>query len=792
MQEPQHRYYLRSVGLPSHILCTNMATNVGTSTVSGPPIGTAAVSHAAASLSQDSSTPISSVIPNMENIGGRLTGIFPVSTASLAYSQNTFTNITDPNTIYRAPIPSLGRNTSNIQNVSHFNTIHEMHNPVPNTDELNVDMFHSLNIGSGYQPVQGVNRVPFHVQMPVRSYMSQGGHEVNYQPAIGSRYASYAGDSALGDGHIRSSSYNQPNNGMNYTPATSHFMGNNRPNVNYSVPNTVPRMNIANTNSIYAPRVEDVFGGGASLPGASNVNVSSTHIGLPSSRNVNPSGNNYGPLYDNGEISHRLLGEEINSHRNREETSFLSNMSPVCLNGTQEVYNVQNHGNGGYDDHNRSRYHNFGVGQSTQIIDEPRFGRQNENNINERRTSQNYIPDIPNFNNVSLGNPTINKVVNIKEVEIPTFNGKTEEYKDFKELFQAVTTDYASKMKLLLLKQHLDSKSKICIAHIDTNDPNAMEHMWHELDKIFDQSRNRANYHLANLFSATKWPQCSSRDDLVELYNHLRYHHACLCRLGRQYVMQAEGIKNFLGPALYGKSCNKITGMIARGLDFNMDTVLRIIDEHIEFERAKEVAQGQARLSGRPRTSRHDRSEKPYEHRDNHQRSKSPNYKERYGSRSSSRGTQFVKRDSSSSSKDRSVSSFRHHDRSISPKKFGVYVTNVENKAQPITSSRDRSRSKSPGPRGSRAHSPVVNRDYDKFKFRCCICREHSHSTLECKVLSSQEMVKLAKSNGLCLKCMVKGHRANVCVVDKECKSTECKSFPSHNPVLCKGLRVVS
>ena len=559
------------------------------------------------------------------------------------------------------------------------------------------------------------------------------------------------------------------------------------------------------------------------------------------------------PEYQEEGISERLLEE--NHHRDRHpdapRQSTLQSMSPVCLNDTEAVGNlgryrnvVQHDGEPGRDIYNAG---NEGLFRLRQRDESPRYRADTDNRQRQRDESPRYRADINirqrqrdespryragnsrdradpdirnrhprvdpndiNLDSLAIGGQDMQRVVNVKEPTLPTFSGIAEEFKDFKELFLAITSGYSSRLRVLLLKQQLDKKSRNYVVHIDASEANAEELMWSELNKTYNHNKTRATYHLSKLFAATRWPKCTCKNDLEELFIHLRYHYTSLCKEGAQYVEQAEMIKNFISPALYGKSFDKLTWLVARGTEYNMERVLFILEEHIHFERSREVALGQVNLQDQPNSSKFKNYNRSGDYNNSNREYNNHNNRKNYSSRDDSRS----RSPSASNSKDysnnynnrksygsrddsrsRSPLAFkddfrsRNKDRSASPHKAHAFMTSSETTQGKDNIVRDRSRSRSPGSRGERSYSPGPNRDMDRYKYKCHVCKSNGHSVVDCKVKSSEEMLSLARVNGLCFKCFVRGHTSLVCPLGKECKTPECKQLMSHHEHLCKALK---
>ena len=511
------------------------------------------------------------------------------------------------------------------------------------------------------------------------------------------------------------------------------------------------------------------------------------------------------PQLSNTELSGRLLRETpIEDRCEGPRQSTLEALSPVCINDTDAINNLNSntrhaaHGrqDSVYNDYENERHLND---IEPVRMNEQRFreGRRVSGNVHRQNTDPNNI----NLGAMSLNNQNMQRVISVAEPTIPTFTGIPEEFKDFKELFLAITSGYTSDLRVLFLKQNLDKKSKNYVAHINASDHDAEQRMWAELDRTYNHNKTKANFHLGKLMQAARWSRCRSKDDLEELFLHLRYHYTQLCNEGDQYRSQAEVIKNFVTPALYGKSFDKLNWIISRGEEYDMERVLFILEEHIHFERSKETAQSQSITSGYSKPNRYDdrydRSRKNYD-QEGHYRSSSG---DRSSNRIDYREKERASRDTSrnrDASRSKSPSSnigdygrYQQHsrNRSSSPHKAAVYLTSAESSQAKNRTYRDRERSRSPGSRGERAYSPGRNIDTDKYRYKCHVCKTNGHSTMNCRVKSSEEMLLLSRESGLCFKCFVRGHMATVCPLDKECKSPECKGLMGHNEILCKALK---
>ena len=416
-----------------------------------------------------------------------------------------------------------------------------------------------------------------------------------------------------------------------------------------------------------------------------------------------------------------------------------------------------------------------------------------------QNTVKEPIPQEPIMHSPATPSP-LYRMVNIPEVTIPIFSGNIQDYRDFKELFQAVTIDYTPIMQVLHLKPRLDEESRMSVAHIQSTDYNAIGLMWEELDKKFGQNKNKASNHLAQLFKIFGWRKSHSMKDLEQLFNHIRYHYTSLSKCSPEYLQQAEGIKHFLAPALYGNSFIKVTKLMTEGRSFTLKTVLGLIEQHIAFERTVELSEIQSTF---PKVSKdYDNKREDYDYRSNYRRSPSRssssyNNSSYRSSRSPSynRGKErsFSPHKGEKSYGRRETSSPRRTDRDDSPHKVSIYTTSTEgdkkvNHEHYTNRSHSKSPNRSPAFRGHRSHSPIVGAIADEYTFKCHICRTDSHNTVNCTVKSSKQMLDMARNWGLCFKCLLKGHMSKVCLAADVCKATKCKSLWPHAPVLCPAL----
>ena len=439
----------------------------------------------------------------------------------------------------------------------------------------------------------------------------------------------------------------------------------------------------------------------------------------------------------------------------------------------------------------------------------------NQHQFPQPQAIYNQNPNIPlNENYVypqpQVAPPNANMLMNMNmpDIKLDHFSGLTEEYPDFKALFQTITALYPENVKAHVLKSHLDEDSKRRVAHIFLSDPHALNTMWSVLDKKHQQEYQSPHFHTSKLMGLLASKPCTNLKELQTLHDKVLFHYSRACSAGAEYVGQAEAMKNGIASLLFGTSRKKVNQLLLPRSKhrFNMKRVLDIIEEHIQELEIDQLSESTRKImhkdpgnystSYNPQNSSYN-SRFPSRDRQgsysSHVKTRSPSPAYRgpptgSNSRSSQSPNRVHYSDSRPSrSPGRPTSSHAYQIEADSSINLNISNTKPQN-ASMSTNSRAGSGSRppprAPTPvRGARmaSRSPKPRR---RESFKCTLCAKDDHESLSCKRLPAEDAMKLANNQHLCYKCLVPDHLSSNCPYPNFCTSPNCKSIP-HNPMFC-------
>ena len=450
--------------------------------------------------------------------------------------------------------------------------------------------------------------------------------------------------------------------------------------------------------------------------------------------------------------------------------------------------------------------------QAPQSYYTPGQGVSNQN----QPLYQQQLAQPTNFPPLSNSNMLMN--MNMPDIKLDHFSGLTEDYPDFKALFQTITALYPENVKAHVLKSHLDEDSKRRVAHVFLSDPNALTSMWAVLDRKHQQEYQSPHFHTSKLMSILASKPCTNLKDLQALYDKVLFHYSRVCSAGPEYVGQAEAVKNGIASLLFGSSRKRVNQLLLPKSKhkFNMKRVLDIIEEHIQELEIDNLSEStrktmhqdtryfkdtrsppdhppssshSTRFPSRERlgpyqTNSRNRSQSP-SNRDSYSNSRSP-YIPNRNAYTDGRPSRSPGRTSNSQVNqvvgEPSVN-FNTSQPSAPPK-----ISGAKGERHRSTSFNSRSNSQAQIPvRGSRtaSRSPRPRR---RESYKCTLCAVDDHESLGCKRHEAEGAMKLARDLHLCYKCLVPDHLSSNCPYPNYCTSTDCKSIP-HNTIFCHSLK---
>ena len=458
--------------------------------------------------------------------------------------------------------------------------------------------------------------------------------------------------------------------------------------------------------------------------------------------------------------------------------------------------------------------------QPQYVPSRPNF-QQNQNfpNQNQMPLQQPYaqFPQGPLAGN---GNSNMLMNMNMPDIKLDHFSGLTEDYPDFKALFQTITALYPENVKAHVLKSHLDEDSKRRVAHVFLSDPNALASMWSVLDRKHQQEYQSPHFHTSKLMGLLASKPCTNLKDLQTLYDKVLFHYSRVCSAGPEYVGQAEAVKNGIASLLFGTSRKKVNQLLLPKSKhkFNMKRVLDIIEEHIQeleidnlSESTRKIMHQDTRYnkgtysspdyppnSYSPKFSRENLGSYRTDSRNRSQSPAARNYYPNSRSPRSNRDYYSSSRPSRSPTKSSDPHAY-HIESSEASINLNVGKPSVPPSTLPnsVSTKGERQRSTSPNSRSNvQDQTPVRGartasrspRPRRRESYKCTLCAVDDHQSLSCKRHQSADAMKLAREYHLCYKCLVPDHLSSNCPFPNHCTSSDCKSIP-HNTIFCNALK---